>query len=497
MTPQPAAGSGLDRRRAGVLLHLTSLPGPGPVGDLGPDARRFVDFLAAAGLSVWQMLPIGPTQADGSPYQSSSMHAGNPRLISLQPLVDEGLLEDAWLERDTLSDADRQAALAAAWRRFRDGGGETDLAADFAAFSGEHAHWLEEYALYRAIHREQRGAGWWLWPPALRDREPQAMAQARARLADELDFIRFEQFQFFRQWLALKGYANARGVRLFGDMPIFVAHDSAEVWARRPFFLLDDEGHPRVVAGVPPDYFSETGQRWGNPLYDWAYMESHGFAFWVERLQTQLLLFDLVRIDHFRGFEAYWEIPAADDTAINGRWVEAPGDALFRHLHEIFDPLPLVAEDLGIITPEVELLRDGYGLPGMKILQFAFSGDPDNPYLPFRHVANSVVYTGTHDNDTTLGWYTSLDDGQRRYVDEFFGYSQEPMPWPMIRSALASRARLAVIPMQDLLGLDGSHRMNLPGTVEGNWGWRFDWSELDADLAERLRRRVAMYARAA
>ena len=337
----------------------------------------------------------------------------------------------------------------------------------------------------------------WLWPPTLRDRQPQAMAQARARLADELDFIRFEQFQFFRQWLALKGYANARGVRLFGDMPIFVAHDSAEVWARRPFFLLDDEGHPRVVAGVPPDYFSETGQRWGNPLYDWAYMESHGFAFWVERLQTQLLLFDLVRIDHFRGFEAYWEIPAADDTAINGRWVEAPGDALFRHLHEIFDPLPLVAEDLGIITPEVELLRDGYGLPGMKILQFAFSGDPDNPYLPFRHVANSVVYTGTHDNDTTLGWYTSLDDGQRRHVDEFFGYSQEPMPWPMIRSALASRARLAVIPMQDLLGLDGSHRMNLPGTVEGNWGWRFDWSELDADLADRLRRRVVMYARAA
>ena len=485
----------LDRRRAGVLLHMTSLPGPGATGDLGPEARRFVDFLSGAGLTVWQMLPIGPTQADGSPYQSSSMHAGNPRLISLAPLVEAGLLEPSWLERHALSDDEKGEALVAAWRNFRRGA-QGQLKGAFEQFVGEQNHWLEEYALYRAIHRERDGNCWWDWPAPLRDREPQAMALARARLADEIDFARFEQFQFFRQWLALKHYANERGVRLFGDMPIFVAHDSAEVWARRAFFQLDAEGHPTVVAGVPPDYFSETGQRWGNPLYDWGFMEEHGFAFWIERLQTQLLLFDLVRIDHFRGFEAYWEIPARDETAINGRWIEAPGDALFQRLHEIYDPLPVVAEDLGIITPEVERLRDTFGLPGMKILQFAFSGDPDNPYLPFRHVANSVVYTGTHDNDTTLGWYTSLDDGQRRYVDEFFGYSQEVMPWPLIRSALASRARLAILPMQDILSLDGSHRMNLPGTTEGNWQWRFEWSQVDEDLAERLRRRVEMYGRA-
>ena len=489
-------GGSLDRRRAGVLLHMTSLPGPGATGDLGPEARRFVDFLSNAGLTVWQMLPIGPTQADGSPYQSSSMHAGNPRLISLAPLVEDGLLASAWLERPSVSDEEKVEALLAAWRSFREGA-KGELRGAFERFIGEQSHWLEEYALYRAIHRERGGGCWWDWPASLRDREPQAMAQARARLADEVDFARFEQFLFFHQWFELKRYANERGVRLFGDMPIFVAHDSAEVWAKRAFFQLDAEGHPTVVAGVPPDYFSETGQRWGNPLYDWGFMEEHGFAFWIERLQTQLLLFDLVRIDHFRGFEACWEIPAGDETAINGRWVEAPGDALFHRLHEIYDPLPVVAEDLGIITPEVERLRDAFGLPGMKILQFAFSGDPDNPYLPFRHVANSVVYTGTHDNDTTLGWYTSLDDGQRRYVDEFFGYSQEAMPWPMIRSALASRARLAILPMQDLLSLGGSHRMNLPGTTEDNWQWRFHWSQVDDDLADRLRRRVEMYARAA
>ena len=280
-------------------------------------------------------------------------------------------------------------------------------------------------------------------------------------------------------------------------MPIFVAHDSSEVWAHQELFELDGDGHPLVVAGVPPDCFSELGQRWGNPLYNWERMRADNFKCWVDRMEAQLQLFDLVRIDHFRGFEAYWEIPANEEHAINGRWVEAPGDALFERLHEVIDPLPLVAEDLGIITPEVEALRKRYGLPGMKVLQFAFSGEPDNPYLPFNHPANSVAYTGTHDNDTSLGWYLSLDDDTRQYVDDFLGKPREVMPWPLIRCALSSHARLAILPMQDILGLDSLHRMNLPGTTEGNWQWRFEWEQIAPELASRLRRRVALSGRLA
>jgi len=293
----------------------------------------------------------------------------------------------------------------------------------------------------------------------------------------------------------LKKYANEKGVKLFGDMPIFVAPDSAEVWAHREIFSLNSEGQPEVVAGVPPDYFSATGQRWGNPLYHWEKIEQDNFSFWTDRLKTQLYLFDLVRIDHFRGFESYWEIPASEALAINGRWVKAPGEALFDHLHEIYDPLPLVAEDLGLITPEVDDLRMKYRLPGMKILQFAFSGEPENPYLPFQHEANTVVYTGTHDNDTTLGWYQSLDEGLRQYVDEYLGNSTEEMPWPLIRSALSSRARFAILPMQDILELDTNHRMNLPGTIEGNWKWRFTWDQLDGTHTQRLRHMIRMYGR--
>ncbi len=297
--------------------------------------------------------------------------------------------------------------------------------------------------------------------------------------------------------MSLKAYANERDIQLFGDMPIFVAHDSAEVWAHPELFDLDAKGMPRKVAGVPPDYFSETGQRWGNPLYDWARMSEDGYAFWVNRMHVQLELFDIVRIDHFRGFEAFWEIRAEDENAINGRWVTAPGDELFDRLHDEFDPLPLVAEDLGIITPEVDALRRRYGLPGMRILQFAFGDGPDNPYLPFHHPRNTVVYTGTHDNDTSLGWYRGLDDATREYVDDYLGRSKEAMPWPLIRCALGSRALLAVIPMQDVLALDSEHRMNLPGTTAGNWNWRFSWDEVDPDLSERLRRRVVMYGRTA
>lgn len=485
--------SSLDRRRAGLLLHISSLPGQGETGDLGAAAYHFVDFLEGAGFSIWQTLPVGPTQADGSPYQSASMHAGNPRFISLEPLVERGWLPSEVLEREAIDDAEKSLLLRQAWEQYEKSS-DIDLQYELKQFVEQERFWLDDYALFRALH-EESAACWWCWTEDLRDRKPEALAEAKARLAHALDYIRFEQFQFFRQWLSLKNYANDRGVQLFGDMPIFVAHDSAEVWTHRDMFLLDPEGQPEVVAGVPPDYFSDTGQRWGNPLYRWDRMEMDGFSFWIERMKTQLRMFDLIRIDHFRGFEAYWSIPAYEEHAINGHWLKAPGDALFARLHDIYDPLPLVAEDLGVITPEVDELRRKYGLPGMKILQFAFSGESDNPYLPFRQEANSVVYTGTHDNDTTLGWYLSLDDRIRHYVDEYLGCSREVSPWPMIRSVLSSRSRLAVIPMQDILGLAGEHRMNLPGTTEGNWKWRFQWDQVDDELQQRLRRRIQMYDR--
>jgi len=483
----------LNQRRAGALLHITSLPGHGTTGDLGSSARHFVDFLQASGFTLWQTLPIGPTQSDGSPYQSTSVYAGNPRLISLELLVENGWLSGDVLEQASFSDDEKCNALYAAWHGFNQHASRSDRSA-LAHFKDQQKAWLDDYVLFQALHDEFQ-CGWWDWPSELRHHEPDAIARASARLTKKIDYLCFEQFLFFSQWMALKQYANERDVQLFGDLPIFVAHDSAEVWSHQSLFFLDDEGHPTVVAGVPPDCFSELGQRWGNPLYRWDLMQENRFAFWVARLKTQLQLFDLIRIDHFRGFEAYWEIPAEEKHAVKGRWVKAPGDALFERLHEAYDPLPLVAEDLGIITREVDALRMKYQLPGMKILQFAFSGEADNPYLPCNHTENSVVYTGTHDNDTSLGWYLSLDAEARQYVDEYLGRSQEIMPWPLIRSAMASCARFAILPMQDLLALDGQHRMNLPGTVEGNWSWRFSWDQVEPDLAARLHRRVSMYGR--
>jgi 4-alpha-glucanotransferase len=484
-----------NRRRAGVLLHITSLPGPGPSGDLGREAGNFVDFLTGCGISVWQTLPVGPTGDDGSPYQSSSAHAGNPRLISLESVQKRGWLRSSSLPKEGLSDEGKRSALLRSWRGFR-GRAATEDSKALQTFQVENGYWLDDYCLFAAL-RAELDAGWWEWPQPLRERQPAALAEARERLAGAIGYLKYEQFLFFSQWQSLRDYANRKGVLLFGDMPIFVAQDSAEVWARPEDFDLQPDGTPRVVAGVPPDYFSATGQRWGNPQYRWKQMCEDGFAFWIDRMRTQLKLFDLVRIDHFRGFESYWEIPAEKELAINGRWVEADGDALFERLHQVFGRLPLVAEDLGVITPQVDALRKRHGLPGMKVLQFAFSGEPDNPYLPCRHSRDSVVYTGTHDNDTTLGWYRSLDAKARKYVDDYLGRSREPMPWPLIRTALASRSELAIIPMQDLLGLDGSHRMNLPGTARGNWGWRYSWDQVPPDLADRVRRQVEMYGRLA
>jgi 4-alpha-glucanotransferase len=485
--------SPLKQRRAGILLHITSLPGPGDVGDLGSQAYRFVDFLVSAGLTVWQILPIGPTMQDNSPYQSSSMYAGNPRLISLELPLERGWLEAIPEECEALSEEAKAYCVNLAWEGFKERASAADKA-ELQRFTAEQGWWLEDYALFRALQEEQQCC-WWDWHPPLRDRQPQAIAAARARLKGLIEGIKFQQYLFYTQWLHLRRYANERGVLLFGDVPIFVAHDSAEVWAHREYFDLLEDGHPRVVAGVPPDYFSETGQRWGNPLYRWDVMEADGFAFWINRLKVQSMLFDFLRIDHFRGFEAYWEIPASEETAINGHWIKAPGERLFGKLYEALPHLELVAEDLGIITPEVDAMRKAHGLPGMKILQFAFSGDADNPYLPFRHTRDSVVYTGTHDNDTTLGWYTSLNDGEREWVDDYLGHSREVMPWPLIRSALASRANLAILPMQDILGLGSAHRMNTPGTTEDNWNWRFHWDDVQPDTAERMLHRVSVYGR--
>jgi 4-alpha-glucanotransferase len=470
----------LDRRRAGVLLHPASLPG----GDFGADAYRFADFLAEAGATVWQMLPLGPTHADGSPYHCQSVHAIHPRFISLERMRAAGWLTAA----ETALTCD--AALAVALARL----GEDEQAA-MDEFVSSEMFWLDDFALYQALREEQAGRPWWEWPTALRDRDAEAIDAVRERQAARINAIHFEQFVAVRQFQALRDHARAKGVLLFGDMPIFVAHDSAEVWAHREQFKLDATGRPEVVAGVPPDYFSATGQRWGNPLYDWEYMQQDRFRWWLARLKTELARFDLVRVDHFRGFEACWEIPAGDETAINGRWTKVPGEALFDEVLTTFSALPLIAEDLGLITPEVHALRDKYGFPGMLVLQFAFYGGPDNPYLPHRHIANAVAYTGTHDNDTTLSWYEQLPAEIRQRADEYFGHMQEAMPWPLIRAAFMSVARMAVIPMQDLLGLGPGHRMNTPGTNRGNWDWRFEWSQVEPGLASRIKQLLVLYGR--
>jgi len=488
----PLAHSPLQGRQAGILLHPTSLPGPWSCGDLGAEAYRFVDFLAAAGQRVWQLLPLGPTHDDGSPYQALSAYAGNPELISVERLAEWGWLDGSQIRPGKVSKTELLGQVHAA---FTSGGIDAGVWAEYEAFTAAQADWLEDYALFRVIKSAHEGRPWPQWPAALRNRKSKALAAVREDHAEALALIRFEQFVFHRQWEELKHYANQRAVGMFGDLPIFVAHDSADVWARRECFLLDDTGWPSVVAGVPPDYFSATGQRWGNPHYDWEFMEEDGFAWWLRRMEHQLTLYDLVRIDHFRGFEAYWEVPAHEATAMNGRWVKAPGERLFELLRDEFDPLPVVAEDLGIITPEVEALRDDFSLPGMKILQFAFDSGSTNPYLPHNYPVNSVVYTGTHDNDTTVGWFHQIHPGLQGHVLEFLGGPHEPMPWPLIRSAYASVARLAMIPLQDALELGGEHRMNTPGTSDGNWSWRFDWSQFPEGLAERLARLVDLYGR--
>jgi 4-alpha-glucanotransferase len=458
-------GGAFDVRRAGVLLHVTSLPptaAGSPGGRLGDEAYRFVDFLADAGCTVWQVLPLVPTHADvPSPYDALSAMAGNPRLISAE-LRAELRLEDS----STLDERQRSA---------------------FALWCADQADWLEPYVEFAALREHHDGAPWPTWKSALRDRDPQAVAETLESLADRVQELRFEQWVFDVQWTRLRRYAESRGVLLFGDLPIFVSLDSADVWASRGLFKLDGEGRPITVTGCPPDYFAVDGQKWNNPHYDWDAMAADGFAWWRRRIERQRELFDLVRIDHFRGFEAAWHVPAEAETARDGWWVPGPGDGILAALVEAAGPGTLVAEDLGIITPEVDALRTRFEVPGMKVLQFAFDGSPDNPYLPQHHGEHSVVYTGTHDNDTTVGWWNGLDDHTRGVVRGLLADPDEEMPWAFIRLALASSARLVLLPAQDLLGLGSESRMNTPGTVEGNWSWEASAGAFDANLVAKLR----------
>ncbi len=487
----------LKQRRAGILLHPTSLPGPLGSGDLGPNAYWFVDFLQNSGISVWQTLPLGVPHGDLSPYQCQSVHAGNPRLISLELLVERGWLQNTEIhlgQTEDTTEACRSGLLAEAFTRFKLHADST-AQSEYDDFLSQNAFWLKDYALFRALKDQHQYKPWWEWESKYRDREYSALVSAKQRFAPEIAQYSFEQFLFFQQWLALKQYANEHQVLMFGDLPIFVAADSVDVWAGRENFQMNEQGRPSVVAGVPPDYFSATGQLWGNPHYHWEHMQSNGFQWWQERLCTQGVLFDVVRIDHFRGFEAYWEVQADAENAMDGRWVKAPGEALFKTLMEK-NTIPLVAEDLGVITDEVTALREQFGIPGMKILQFAYEGGgAENPYLPHQHESNCVVYTGTHDNDTTLGWFRSMSPQVQQHVCEYLNANPHDMPWPMIRAAFASVAKLAIVPMQDVLGYGSEHRMNIPGVPTGNWRWRFTWEQVPHGLDKKIRHLLELYGR--
>ncbi|NCO51816.1 MAG: 4-alpha-glucanotransferase [Deltaproteobacteria bacterium] len=495
----------LTHRQAGVLLHPTSLPGPEGLGTLGDEAFTFIEHLAAAGQSVWQLLPLGPTGYGDCPYSAFSAFAGNPDLISLNRLAEVGDLKRSDLpphqaaEKRVNFDQCRRLRTPLLRRAAKNFFLATPPRRQaFDQFCQQHAAWLNDYAFYRAMRTDQQHKSWCDWPAALRDRHQAALHEHGTRLAAEIGIEKYLQFVFFEQWLALKAHANHRGVEIIGDLPIFVAYDSADVWANRSLFQLDAGGARRLLAGVPPDYYSTSGQLWGNPLYNWELMAADGYAWWKARLGWNLQQFDLLRIDHFRGFVACWAVPPHEETAINGHWQAGPGADFFSRISQDFPQLPLIAEDLGVITPEVENLRDHFSFPGMKILQFAFDSDARNPYLPHQHPRNALVFTGTHDNATSLAWWQALDGAGKQRVRDYLNSPCRQMPWPLIRAALASSARLAIIPMQDLLSLGNEARMNLPGVADGNWNWRMlpeQLASLTSDAGPRLHHLCELYDR--
>ena len=491
----------LNKRGCGILLHPTSLPGPDGIGSLGTDARRFIDLLHDMGMSYWQVLPLTPPALGNSPYSALSAFGGNPLLIDLERLVREGDLGHPLSSDHYPEDRVDFTAVAGAKMERLYQAGSTFLAqeeslrtADFRHFCNS-TSWLHDFALFMALKRHFHNRSWNSWSKEASHITAEGYRKYSQEFSHEIAVQKYLQWQFSQQWQELRRYANQRGIAVVGDIPIFVAHDSADIWSHRELYLLDAQGNPTVVAGVPPDYFSSTGQRWGNPHYDWDAMEQGGYQWWLERFKTTFELFDIVRIDHFRGFEAAWQVPAKAKTARKGVWAKGPGQKLFDALHAALGPLPIIAEDLGVITPEVEALRDRNNFPGMKILQFAFDVGPANPYLPHNHTKNMVVYTGTHDNDTTRGWYDSISEAERCEMNAYLGSAGDDPVGDLIRAALMSVADMAIIPFQDLLRLGNVARMNLPGTAFGNWQWRFSWDMVQHELAASVRSQVERYGR--
>jgi 4-alpha-glucanotransferase len=503
-------------RCSGILLHITSLPGEHGVGDFGDSAHEFVEFLASSGQKIWQVLPLSPTGYGDSPYQCFSAFAGNPLFINLQRLREEGLLS-----AQDLTDAPRfpddhvaydrvisfkHGLLRKAARAFLLEGAEGDRSA-FNSFCQNSREWLEDYALFMACKRVYKDAPWVHWDARIRQRDPAVLKEWQSELSSEMEFHRFAQFEFFRQWKKLRERCTRCGISVMGDIPIYVAHDSADVWAHPELFRLDEDGRPTAIAGVPPDYFSATGQLWGNPLYRWDVSAASGHRWWIERCRASLKLFDFVRLDHFRGFEAYWEIPGNASTAAEGRWAEGPGAEFFRVLQTALKELPFVAENLGVITPGVEGLRKEFGFPGMSLLQFAFGNDPQGPsFRPHNYSRELVAYTGGHDNDTTVGWWTSSGVGESTRTEEdirkehdftraYLGFQNETVNWVFIRTVMASVANVAIIPLQDVLGLGSEARMNLPGTVSGNWKWRYRADALTKEIMEKLQDLTLLFDR--
>ncbi len=513
-TIQNGPGTPLDvSRSSGILLHVSSLPGRFGIGDLGPAAYRFADFLVETGQRIWQVLPLVPVGLGNSPYSSPSTFAGNPLFVSPDRLVEQGILSAEDLRDLPVYPSDHVAfgtviphkmdLLRRAFDRLR-GDSSSPIRREFDQFRSDNAYWLGDYALFMALKNSFGDVPWTDWPQELARREPGALARARSDHSEAVERHEFFQFLFFRQWSRLRAYCNERDIRLFGDLPIYVAHDSADVWAHRDLFYLDESGRCSVVAGVPPDYFSETGQRWGNPIYRWDLMGEKSYGWWTRRFENIFSLVDLVRLDHFRAFAGYWEIPASEETAIHGRWVEGPGASLFHAIERALGPLPLVAENLGMITPDVTELMETFGFPGMSVLQFAFGGEADHAFLPHNYERNLVAYTGTHDNDTILGWWSSMErDGAgsglraTHFARSYLGLGEngEEVHWTCIRALMSSVANIVVSPMQDVLGLESDARMNVPGKGHGNWSWRFCEEELTETIRRKLRTLTAVYGR--